>query len=106
MLVIMYCVAALIHYQAVALRLICVVQISGAKVYRSEHGAADKIIMEFDLLWAGQQDIEIVVKPVPLFVSNWLFGVGKLLSKFISMKVYSNINLLVCSLVGAFLEVC
>lgn len=45
--------------------------------------------MEFDFLWAGQQDVEIVVKPVPLFVSNWLLGVGKLLSKFISMKVIS-----------------
>jgi len=81
------------------------VQISGAKVYRSEHGAPDQIITEFDFLWAGQQDVEIVVKPVPLFVSNWLLGVGKLLSKFISMKVSLQSYALMCNKLGAFLNV-
>ena len=33
------------------------------------------------------QDVEIVVQPIPRFVSNWLIGIGKLLSTLIKLKV-------------------
>ena len=33
------------------------------------------------------QDVEIVVHPIPRIVSNWLIGIGKLLSTLIALKV-------------------
>lgn len=36
---------------------------------------------------AHAQDVEIVVRPIPRIVSNWLIGIGRLLSTLIKMKV-------------------
>ena len=33
------------------------------------------------------QDVEIVVHPIPRIVSQWLIGIGKLLSTLIALKV-------------------
>ncbi len=33
------------------------------------------------------QDVEILVKPVPRIVSNWLIGIGKIISTLIRLKV-------------------
>ncbi|EIE27751.1 hypothetical protein COCSUDRAFT_45975 [Coccomyxa subellipsoidea C-169] len=61
--------------------------ISGVKVYRAENQAVDEVIIECDFMWAGQQDVQILVKPVPRFVSKVLIGVGKLISNLIRLKV-------------------
>ena len=37
------------------------------------------------------QDVEIVVQPIPRFVSNWLIGIGKLLSTLIKLKVTGSV---------------
>ena len=37
------------------------------------------------------QDVEIVVQPIPRFVSNWLIGIGKLLSTLIKLKVSESV---------------
>ncbi|CAK0785413.1 hypothetical protein CVIRNUC_008622 [Coccomyxa viridis] len=62
-------------------------QVSGVKVYQPGGSQADEIIIEFDFMWSGQQDVEIVVHPIPRIVSNWLIGIGKLLSTLIALKV-------------------
>ena len=33
------------------------------------------------------QDVEIIVKPIPRVVSNWLIGIGKILATLIKLKV-------------------
>ncbi|CAL5224210.1 g6855 [Coccomyxa viridis] len=63
-------------------------QVSGVKVYqKGEAQTEDEIIVEFDFMWSGQQDVEIIVKPIPRVVSNWLIGIGKLLATLIKLKV-------------------
>ena len=42
--------------------------------------------MVIDLL-DHAQDVEIIVKPIPRFVSNWLIGIGRLLATLIKLKV-------------------
>ncbi|KAK9917790.1 hypothetical protein WJX75_008296 [Coccomyxa subellipsoidea] len=61
--------------------------ISGVKVYRAENQTNDEVILECDFMWAGQQDVQILVKPVPRFVSKWLIGIGKVISTLIRLKV-------------------
>ncbi len=39
-------------------------QANGIKVYTPED-ASEELIMEIDFLWAGQQDIELAVQPIP-----------------------------------------
>ena len=40
------------------------------------------------MTWLGHaQDVEIIVKPIPRVVSNWLIGIGKLLATLIKLKV-------------------
>ncbi|BDA48413.1 Synaptotagmin-2 [Coccomyxa sp. Obi] len=61
--------------------------ISGVKVYRVDNQTTDEVIMECDFMWAGQQDVQILVEPVPRIVSKALIGIGTVISKLIRLKV-------------------
>ena len=55
---------------------------------------------------ACAQDVEIVVQPIPRFVSNWLIGIGRILAALIKLKVTVSITVTPFTGCQEFLPTC
>ena len=56
------------------------------QVYKAED-VNGEVIVELDVTWAGQQNVQLVIKPFPKFHLGVGLGVGKLVSNFLTMRV-------------------
>ena len=56
------------------------------QVYKEED-VSGEVIIELDVTWAGQQNVQLVIKPFPKFHLGVGLGVGKLISNFLTMRV-------------------
>lgn len=54
------------------------------QVYKPED-VSGEVIIELDVTWAGEQDVQLVIKPFPKIGMS--LGVGKVLSNFLTMRV-------------------
>lgn len=57
-----------------------------AQVYKPED-VSGEIIIEMDVTWAGQQNVQLIIKPFPKFHVGVGIGIGKLISNFLTMRV-------------------
>ena len=57
-----------------------------AQVYKAED-VSGEIIIELDVTWAGQQDVQLIIKPFPKFHLGVGIGIGKMISNFLTMRV-------------------
>lgn len=60
--------------------------ISGVKVYKAED-VSGEVIIELDVTWAGEQNVQLIIKPFPKFHLGVGLGVGRLISNFLTMRV-------------------
>lgn len=60
-------------------------QANGVKVYKSP-AAKDQVIIEADFIWAGEQDVQLNVKPIPRHLGP-LEPVGQVFGNLISLRV-------------------
>ena len=56
------------------------------QVYKAED-VSGEVIVELDVTWAGQQNVQLVIKPFPKFHLGVGVGVGKIISNFLAMRV-------------------
>lgn len=56
------------------------------QVYKAED-LSGEVIVELDITWVGEQDIQLVIKPFPKVHLGVGLGVGKMLSNFLTMRV-------------------
>lgn len=56
------------------------------QVYKAED-VSGEVIIEMDVTWAGEQNIQLVIKPFPKIHLGVGLGVGKLISNFLKMRV-------------------
>ena len=56
------------------------------QVYKAED-VSGEIIIELDVTWAGQQDVQLIIKPFPKFHLGVGIGIGKMISNFLTMRV-------------------
>lgn len=62
-------------------------QVNGIKVYKNQ-AVKDQVIMEADFVWAGNNDVQLVVKPIPKTLGG-IEAVGKAIGNLISLRVSS-----------------
>ncbi|KAK9865697.1 hypothetical protein WJX84_002675 [Apatococcus fuscideae] len=64
-------------------------QVNGVKVYHSD-AVTDEVVIEVDVAWGGTQQFQLVVYPLPRFLSNSGLPVdvlGRVVARFVSMRV-------------------
>ncbi|KAK9807354.1 hypothetical protein WJX73_005591 [Symbiochloris irregularis] len=60
-------------------------QVNGMKVYKNQ-AVKDQVIIEADFVWAGANDVQLVVKPIPKTLGG-IEAVGKAVGNLISLRV-------------------
>ena len=56
------------------------------QVYKAED-VSGEVIIELDVTWAGEQNVQLIIKPFPKFHLGVGLGVGRLISNFLTMRV-------------------
>ena len=56
------------------------------QVYKAED-VSGEVIIEMDVTWAGEQNVQLIIKPFPKFHLGVGLGVGRLISNFLTMRV-------------------
>lgn len=56
------------------------------QVYKAED-VSGEVIIELDVIWAGEQNVQLIIKPFPKFHLGVGLGVGRLISNFLTMRV-------------------
>ena len=69
-------------------------QVNGIKVYKNQ-AVKDQVIIEADFVWAGNNDVQLVVKPIPKTLGG-IEAVGKAIGNLISLRVSPQALLLTC----------
>lgn len=56
------------------------------QVYKAED-VSGEVIIEMDVTWAGEQNVQLIIKPFPKFHLGVGLGVGRMISNFLTMRV-------------------